>query len=242
MDEVQRLRDLHFKVKAPNTKVIDAQGNPAKVYRGQKDASVYNNTNTSRYSDNRTRSGSGYFSTSSPSIADTYAWNFRTGAKGEKLNLYLNLENPKVVDAQGRYWQNVELYTAPNGARYGRSTDDIYRNAVKDGNDGVVVKNVSDASVGSKLSETEKIADDYIATAGRSKLSDPITYDDADNIIPLSKRDNFLKSDIRYALFPAVAVGAGFAAQSTEKKQQGGPIKPNFIQRLEDPNRKTILD
>lgn len=105
MDEVQRLRDLHFKVKAPNTKVVDAQGNPAKVYRGQKDASAYKNTNTSRYSDDRTktRSGSGYFSTSSSSIADTYAWNFRNGAKGEKLNLYLNLENPKVVDAQGRY-------------------------------------------------------------------------------------------------------------------------------------------
>ena len=29
---------------------------------------------------------------------------------------------------------------------------------------------------------------------------------------------------------------------SPEKKQQGGPIKPNFIKRLEDPNRKSILD
>lgn len=30
--------------------------------------------------------------------------------------------------------------------------------------------------------------------------------------------------------------------ESLEKKQQGGPIKPNFIKRLEDPNRKSILD
>lgn len=67
------------------------------------------------------------------------------------------------------------------------------------------------------------------------KLSDPITYDDSGNIIPLSKRDNFSKSDIRYALFPGAAVGVGLATQSPEKKQQGGQIKPNFIKTSRRP-------
>ena len=34
IEEAQRLRDLHFKVKAPNTKVIDENGNPLHMYHG----------------------------------------------------------------------------------------------------------------------------------------------------------------------------------------------------------------
>lgn len=34
VEETQRLRDLHFKVKAPDTKVVDASGNPLHTYHG----------------------------------------------------------------------------------------------------------------------------------------------------------------------------------------------------------------
>ena len=35
-------------------------------------------------------------------------------------------------------------------------------------------------------------------------IIDAITYDNAGNIIPLSKRDNFKINDIRYGLFPII--------------------------------------
>ena len=31
MDLVQTIRDAHFKIKAPNTKVVDANGNPVRT-------------------------------------------------------------------------------------------------------------------------------------------------------------------------------------------------------------------
>lgn len=244
MDEAQRLRDLHFKVKAPNTKVVDAQGNPAKVYRGQSPEQVYWSTGKNPYSDYRGPVGvtSGYYSSSSPAIADTYAKKLWANRQGTNFDLYLNLENPKIIDAQGNYWNAVEVRLGPYGEKYGVSADEVYKRVTKDGCDGLIVKNVADAHIGNNLSEAEKIADDFVATAGKSKLVDAVTYDDIGLPIPLSERDDFLKSDIRYALFPAAAVGAGFASQSAEKKQQGGQIKPNFLQRLEDPNRKSIPD
>ena len=39
-----------------------------------------------------------------------------------------------------------------------------------------------------------------------------------------------------------LALPIGVMSTSPEKKQSGGPIKPNFIKRLEDPNRKSIPD
>jgi hypothetical protein len=36
LDEVQRLRDLHFKSKAPNTKAVNADGTPMHSYHGTK--------------------------------------------------------------------------------------------------------------------------------------------------------------------------------------------------------------
>ena len=34
MEEAQRLRDLHFKIKTPDNKIVDYKGNPHKVYHG----------------------------------------------------------------------------------------------------------------------------------------------------------------------------------------------------------------
>lgn len=40
--EIQRIRDLHFKVKAPNTKVVDENGMPLHVYHGQRNGEHFN--------------------------------------------------------------------------------------------------------------------------------------------------------------------------------------------------------
>jgi hypothetical protein len=39
---VQRIRDLHFKTKAPNTKVVDENGMPLHVYHGQRSGEHFN--------------------------------------------------------------------------------------------------------------------------------------------------------------------------------------------------------
>ena len=46
----------------------------------------------------------------------------------------------------------------------------------------------------------------------------------------------------QYFVIPVAAATAGIAASQPEKKQSGGTLKPNFIKRLEDPNRKSIPD
>ena len=43
------------------------------------------------------------------------------------------------------------------------------------------------------------------------KSANPITYDDAGNMIPLSKRDNFYKNDLRYGLLPFTIGGLGLS-------------------------------
>lgn len=40
--EVQRIRDLHFKIKASNTKVVDENGMPLHVYHGQRNGKHFN--------------------------------------------------------------------------------------------------------------------------------------------------------------------------------------------------------
>jgi hypothetical protein len=50
------------------------------------------------------------------------------------------------------------------------------------------------------------------------KLADAITYDDAGNIIPLSKRDNFNINDIRYGLLPFLGLGTAGTLYRKNKK------------------------
>ena len=50
------------------------------------------------------------------------------------------------------------------------------------------------------------------------KLADAVTYDDAGNIIPLSKRDNFNINDIRYGLLPWI-LGTGTVYGVTNHKK-----------------------
>lgn len=82
----------------------------------------------------------------------------------------------------------------------------------------IIIRNVKDAA-------TDKVEDNYPITDVVSlepkniKLADPITYDDNGNIIPLSKRDNFNVSDIRYSLFPLIG-GATIYGLSNNNEQQ----------------------
>ena len=179
MAEAQRLRDLHSKV----------YGDPIISYHGQMmPDEMYISRRANPYSDVRTsHSASGYFSSSSNPVANTY--NFIDGSPTFKL--YTHFKNPYMIDAKGRNWRTI-------------GTDRIYRDYVENGkHDGVVIRNVID--VGSrrdKLNGASEIADDIISSPGHSKLADAVTFDDNGIRIPLGKRDNFKLNDIRYSWLP----------------------------------------
>ena len=105
------------------------------------------------------------------------------------------------------------------------SSTDAYSLKLATGDyDGGIIRNVYEGNATPEAGY-HPITDYIINTPNQAKLADAVTYDDMGNIIPLSKRDNFSIKDFRYALFPAM-VSIGAATQSTEKKQQGGQIKP----------------
>ena len=60
------------------------------------------------------------------------------------------------------------------------------------------------------------------------KLANVITYDDAGNIIPLSKRFNFKNPDIRYSLIP---IGSGVSVAAISSKKHGGKMKLKTYQQ-----------
>lgn len=104
--EVQRLRDLHFAAKAPNTKIIDETGMPKEVYHGSvgekftvfdssKTRPDYNyGTSTNMFSDNK-------------NVALGYANN-----DPDKLHsVYLNLQNILERDFKGNAWNGSVDHT-----------------------------------------------------------------------------------------------------------------------------------
>lgn len=96
--------------------------------------------------------------------------------------------NPLRVDANGRDW--VTLVVPEMGDNKYHSTDVVAEWAKANGYTSVIVTNVYDGG---------ELADDYIFfDTNQVKSADPITYDDSDNVIPLSERFNSNNDDIRY--------------------------------------------
>lgn len=141
--------------------------------------------------------------------------------------LYVNLTNPVQIDNFGRPWNHINLsdlqsnypsvYKAIRPADFfgnSYSTRSLEAAQKATGYDGSIIKNVVDygGSRKSTVLDWARANDVYMVNnPSKLKLADPITYDDAGNIIPLSKRDNFNIKDIRYGVIP-LAFG-GFAAQ-----------------------------
>ena len=187
MEEVQRLRDLHFKVKAFNNKLINNE-DPITLYHGNlvSDSKMMS-MGLNPYSTYRTaRQSSGYFAVEDPSIAKTYT--FMPGSKVHSLYGYSR--NPYIIDANGRSWTNVTSSF--------KSTDDIVNKAFNSGNDAVIINNVVDYGVSTPASHPRTPFTDYVFSPGRIKLKEAITEDGLGQIIPIVKRDNFHNPDIRY--------------------------------------------
>ena len=224
--EAQRLRDLHFKAKAPNTKVTDA------VYRGWHDV-PQNILNTDiRQSGWGNITAGSWFGTDGDFIRQI------SNNDPERIKrYYLNLQNPFVKDANGRRWnellpfdmteddliremkhleKNFPNHVVQDWAKNLTSTTDQYATKIHNGNyDGGIITNVREGNTSNPMN------DYVISKSSQAKLSDPVTYTDNGNIIPLSKRDNFLNPDVRYSwLLPTgLTVSFGFNQQKNKNNQ-----------------------
>lgn len=186
VNKLQQLRDLHFIIKAPDTKFVTSNGLPQhnyhggqkgiKVFLNAKDNPNYINTRHQGYRHPETRLGI-YFS-DNKSIANNYKYN----KNGEIYDVYLNAKNPLIQKYSTTLINRLKTYFLKQKS----FTPDIIRINDLDG----ILKNhdaVKHIGVENVIWDNTKI-----------KLANPITYDDMGNFIPLSKRDNFNNFDIRY--------------------------------------------
>lgn len=129
-----------------------------------------------------------------------------------KLHIYS--ENPTEIDVKGSLWSQVGKYDPKLGKI--PTTDDLAIQAQNNGYDALIIKNVRDTGNGDIFFGRNPATDIVSLNTKRAKLADAITYDDAGNIIPLSKRHDFTNPDIRYSwLLPLLGVGAA-ATQNKE--------------------------
>lgn len=197
MAEAQRLRDLHFKVSAPNT-VASVNGQPLQLYHGTDatfnafDISKYGNTDGGTF-------GRGVYTTPVKEYAELYGKN--------NMPLYMKLDNP-------RDYRNLSIGDLM--AEKFTFGDDF---STGNGIDGVIGRPSWKGFKGLEewVSHNPK----------NIKSSLPVTYDDNGVRIPLGERDNFNINDIRYGFIPPVAAGLGLSLYNQDNSMQhslGGPL------------------
>lgn len=177
VEEAQRLRDLHFKNKTPNNKIIDYTGNPHKVYHGSPE-DWYIFDDSKRGVDDVI-----YFSTDK-AYADQYTIPRNQWQKG-----MIPTRSSRVFYLYGKEPINVgsDMY-------YGSVQDELIHNWANDLNADSVygldaITNPLNPSSGIEFG---------VLRRNQFKLSNPITKTNAGEIIPIVKRDNFHNPDIRY--------------------------------------------
>lgn len=182
MDEVKRLRIEHFIDKTPGNKIVEG-GVPITSYHGTNQKFTIFDRDASEFGilDPGYYSIGNYF-TPSKSMAEGYA----KARKGDIImENYLYSKNPLELV--------MEDYSL-HGKRLPYNDGAI----VRLGSDGVNLDNVK--------YDPDEIMELVVPNSKQIKSTAPITYDDAGNIIPLSKRDDFTNPDIRYAIAPTLGL------------------------------------
>lgn len=222
MAEAQRLRDLHFKVSALDTKVDIPLWTSSEEPFNSFDLSHFGETDTGFF-------GYGHYLTPIEKYAATY--------HPVNRKFYVNVKNP-YIGSNDQHFNRVQYVKD----RLARRKEHVLHN-LRDGKLTRFSKKLG-INESTSLEDAEHLVDKYIADAtvkwndkyvkyvdefeGKDgvlswrdlqgipnkregiykevvvprgeqiKSADAVTYDDAGNIIPLSKRDNFNINDIRY--------------------------------------------
>ena len=159
---------------------------PGIYFRGAK---TLQNSYADKYIDPDVGEMNGIYLTKNPKYANTY---------GNVQKFYLHSNNP--LNTEGS-WTGV--------------IDNNTRASIEKAGYDAVVNNRFDTGFFNKL--FNKSRDETITFNGSNiKLADPVTYDDDGNVIPLSKRDDSTKNDIRWGLFPWL-IGTSLLIQNNEK-------------------------
>ena len=221
METAQRMVDEAAKLAMPNTKVVDENGNPKVVYHGT-GSEFY----TFRKTNDINELGTGYYFSDSYEMAERYATDEtladnrlraenlafeifteemghseeeydyvneeteddyneayyqavkRLFGNGHVKSVFLNIENPFIVGSRSDDLPYRSLW---------QQTDEAHRL-----NDGIIDPEFT-------LRHETLSGNQYVAfKPSQIKSADPVTYDDAGNVIPLSKRFNPENADIRF--------------------------------------------
>ncbi|MGN1434064.1 MAG: hypothetical protein ACI4XI_10225 [Ruminococcus sp.] len=106
-------------------------------------------------------------------------------------SVYLKINKPLVIDCNGQNYASITF----DGKEM--DTYEWAEYAKKHRYDGVIFKNISD---GVGYDDLSRLTTDYVVfNSNQIKSSEPITYDDKGNVIPLSKRFINYSVDIRYS-------------------------------------------
>ena len=202
MAEAQRLRDLHFKVSAPNT-VASVNGQPLQLYHGT-DA-TFNAFDLSKYgSTDGGTFGRGVYTTPVKEYAELYGKN--------NIPLYMKLDNP-------RDYRNSTI-------------SDLMAEKFAFGDDFATGNGVDGAIGRPSWKGFKGLEEWISHNPKNIKSSLPVTYTDDGTRIPLGERDNFNINDIRYGLIPfgigltgGVVTAPLTAVSITSKKYNSGKDK-----------------
>jgi hypothetical protein len=127
---------------AKASKVVDEKGEPLVVYHGTSDGRYLDKEAVFKSKNERFGMGSEvgvHWFAKSDRVARSYADDRRAfdyqNAVPKTIPAYLNLKNPLVIDAKGQKWRDAQ--------RRGK-TSDVIEEAIKAGNDGVIIRRVRD--------------------------------------------------------------------------------------------------
>ena len=230
METAQRMVLEAAKLAMPNTKVVDENGNPKVVYHGG--SSTFTKFDTS-LGDGMTDLGQGSYFSSNEELARKYTvpngdnqWQIdsyieehpylremaRTQlglAEAERIAIREVFRNAKVypvlLNMENPYYTTIGDFASGEFAH-------LYNRAGLRGYDGIIDDTFKD-----RFEDFANGAVQYVAFApSQIKSAEPVTYDDAGNVIPLSQRFNPANEDIRFSARTDEARTALFDAAKKE--------------------------
>ena len=143
----------------------------------------------------------------------------------------LRMENPLHVDAEGKPWSAM-TFSLLGSNRKTWKTRDIAAYAKKHGYDGVIIENVHDVGANRISGFEDRPRSVYIAfNSNQVKSLDPVTYDDAGGVVPLSERFDAGRQDVRWS---TEAVGAPRFSETEAGKRVVARLVDNLIRHQED--------